>query len=122
MAHAETANAAAHAAKPTTGEQVTNAIKFVADVGLFPGASQIGEGDVGRGLVYAGAGLLSRYLLPGALGPLGWIAIGIDSFSVSVAGKHIWEHGILPRVSVRLEDDRAEPARGGAHDRSKAEK
>ena len=94
--------------KPSGGEQISNALKFAANVGVLPGTSQIVEGDVGRGLLYAGGGLLTGYLLPGALGPLGWVAIGLDAFSMSASGRHLWELGRLPRISVRVGEDHSQ--------------
>src|SRR5262249_12970599 len=73
---------------PPPGEQVLNAVKFLADTAVLPGASQLGEGDVGSGAVYGLAGWLTRAFL----GPLGWIGVGLDSYSKSASGKHLWEH------------------------------
>jgi len=82
--------------KPSAGAQVFNGVKFVANVVLLPGASQIVEGRVVPGIAYAGGGLIVRCLLPGILGPLGWLAVGLDSYSYSVSGKHLWQSSRPP--------------------------
>jgi hypothetical protein len=83
---------------PSIGEQIFNGVKLVADLVLVPGASQIVEGRVGSGILYAGGGFAARYLLPGILGPVGWIAVALDSYSVSASGRHFWEHAMPPRL------------------------
>nr|WP_294549490.1 hypothetical protein [uncultured Rhodopila sp.] len=80
-------------------------MKFAADVAVLPGSSRIVEGDLGRGLLYAGGGILSRYLLPGAFGAFGWVAIGLDAFSVSSSGKHLWELGSRQRAKPPVDED-----------------
>jgi hypothetical protein len=77
---------------PSTGGQVLNAAKFIADTAVMPGASQLVEGDVGTGIVYGVAGALVTWLTHSFLGPLGWIAVGMDSYSMSSSQKHIWQH------------------------------
>jgi hypothetical protein len=69
------------------GQQLVNGTKFVGDVALMPGLSQMVEGRVGTGLVYGITGILAR----SAFGPLGWLMTGLDSYSVSSTGKHLWE-------------------------------
>jgi hypothetical protein len=78
--------------QPDSGAQLLNGAKFVANLALVPGASQIVEGNVGSGILYAGSGLAARYFLPSMFGPLGWLAIGLDSYSVSASGKHLWDY------------------------------
>jgi hypothetical protein len=82
-------------ATPSSAEQVVNGAKFVADLALLPGASQIVEGKVVSGLTYGLAGLAARAFL----GPLGWVATGLDSYSLSASGKHLWEHVTMPRIN-----------------------
>ena len=80
-------------AGPSVGEQVTNALKLVADVAIIPGSGQFVEGKIGEGVVYAVAGVAAKIISP-VLGPLFWVPwlfVGLDSFSRSAAGKHIWE-------------------------------
>ena len=80
-------------AHPTTGEQVVNGLKLVADVGVLPGTSQLGEGKVGEGMLYGRAGVATKAVSP-LLGPLWWIpwvGVGLDSFSRSASGKHLWQ-------------------------------
>ncbi|SRR6266851_3301994 len=82
---------------PSPGGQVLNAVKFVADTAILPGASQLVEGAVLPGVLYGLVGWLSRAFL----GPVGWIAIGLDSYSMSASQKHLWEH-ILPSAAPKV--------------------
>jgi hypothetical protein len=91
--------------KPSAGAQIFNGVKFLADVVLLPGASQIVEGKVVPGIASAGSGLVVRCLLPGLLGPLGWLTIGLDSYAYSVSGKHLWQRS-QPLVSPDHNPDR----------------
>jgi hypothetical protein len=78
----------------STGQQVTNALKLFADVAIMPGSSQLVEGKVAEGALYGVAGLAGKLLISPLLGPLfwvPWVAVGLDSFSKSVDGKHLWE-------------------------------
>jgi hypothetical protein len=84
---------------PSEGGQVLNAVKFIADTAVLPGASQLVEGDVGTGVVYGVAGALVSWLTRSFLGPLGWIAVGVDSYSMSASQKHVWEHFFPVRSS-----------------------
>ena len=79
---------------PSAGEQVVNALKLVADVSILPGTSHLVEGKVNEGILYGLAGLASRIVLTPVLGPAVWIPqvlVGLDSFSKSVSGRHLWE-------------------------------
>jgi hypothetical protein len=87
------------------GEQIFNGVKLVAELVFVPGASQIVEGRVGSGILYAGGGFAARYLLPGVLGPVGWIAVALDSYSVSASGRHLWE----PAMPSRRDEEPARP-------------
>lgn len=87
---------------PTVSEQIANGVKIIADVALLPGSSQIVEGKVGSAVLYGLAGYAARAVF----GPIGWIAAGLDSFSVSSSGRHLWEHISMPSVNDQ-------PARGG---------
>lgn len=78
---------------PSAGEQVANALKLAADVAILPGSGQLVEGKIGEGVVYGVVGLATKIISP-FLGPLFWIpwvAVGLDSFSKSTAGKHLWQ-------------------------------
>jgi len=77
---------------PSAAGQALNVAKFIADTAILPGASQLVEGDVGTGVVYGVAGALVSWLTRSFLGPLGWIAVGVDSYSMSASQKHIWQH------------------------------
>ncbi|MDM0053045.1 DUF6072 family protein [Variovorax sp. J22R115] len=99
---ATTATATARSA-PTVSEQVANGVKIVANLALLPGSSQIVEGKVGSGVVYGLAGFAARAVF----GPIGWIATGLDSYSLSSSGKHLWEHLTMPRV----DDQPAKPGK-----------
>ena len=90
---------------PSIGEQIFNGVKLVADLVLVPGTSHIVEGRVSSGILYAGGGFAARYLLPGILGPVGWIAVALDSYSVSASGRHLWE----PAMPPRLDEEPARP-------------
>jgi|SRR6516162_9554715 hypothetical protein len=90
---------------PSIGEQIFNGVKLVADLVFVPGASHIVEGRVGSGILYAGGGFAVRYLLPGVLGPVGWIAVALDSYSVSASGRHLWE----PATRSRRDEEPAKP-------------
>lgn len=76
------------APKATAGEMAMNGVKAVADLGVVPGASQFIEGNVKSGVLYAVGGLAARAFL----GPVGWLAVGADSMSKSISGKHLYEH------------------------------
>jgi hypothetical protein len=76
---------------PSAGQQLLNGAKLVTNLLVVPGVGQIMEGKVGSALIYGGAGVLARSVLGGILGPVSWIAIGLDSYSVSSSGKHLWE-------------------------------
>jgi hypothetical protein len=78
---------------PTAGEQVVNALKLVANVTVLPGTSQLVEGKVQEGMMYGLAGVASKVLSP-LLGPLWWVpwvGLGLDSFSKSSSGRHLWQ-------------------------------
>jgi hypothetical protein len=77
---------------PSPGGQVLNAAKFIADTAVMPGSSQLVEGDVGTGIVYGVAGAVVTWLTHSFLGPLGWLAVGLDSYSMSSSQKHLWQH------------------------------
>jgi hypothetical protein len=72
---------------PSIGEQVTNGVKVLAELALLPGSSQIVEGKVGAGILYGVAGFAAKAVF----GPLGWIVAGLDSYSVSASGQHLWQ-------------------------------
>jgi hypothetical protein len=86
---------------PSAGEQVVNALKLIADVVVLPGSGQLAEGKVREGLLYGIVGVTAKIVSP-VLGPLAWVpwvGVGLDSFSKSAAGKHLWELG-TPRATV----------------------
>lgn len=82
--------------EPSVGEQIANGAKIVADLALLPGASQIVEGKLGTGLLYGVAGVAAKSVF----GPLGWIAAGLDSYSVSATGRHLWQLVSKPGASA----------------------
>jgi len=79
---------------PAPGTQAVNAVKLVADVAVLPGLGQLAEGKVAEGALYGIGGLAAKALLTPVLGPLGWLAwvgFGLDSYSKSSSGQHLWE-------------------------------
>jgi hypothetical protein len=80
---------------PAPGAQAVNAVKLVADVGVLPGLGQLFEGKIAEGALYGVGGLATKALLVPVLGgPLGliaWVALGLDSYSKSSTGVHLWE-------------------------------
>lgn len=72
---------------PNSGEQIINAVKLVADTTILPGSGQLIEGSVGTGVVYAAAG----FALKAIFGPVLFLGVGLDSYSKSSSGKHLWE-------------------------------
>jgi hypothetical protein len=77
---------------PPPGGQVVNAVKFVADQVFMPGTSLLVEGKVGAGLMHGVAGIAGRVLM----GPVGWMMVGLNSYSKAASGKHLWEHFTSP--------------------------
>lgn len=71
----------------SAADQLVNGVKFIGDVAVIPGIGQIIEGSVGKGILYGVTGVAANALV----GPWGWIAAGLDSYSVSSSGKHLWE-------------------------------
>jgi hypothetical protein len=71
----------------SAGGQVLNAVKFIADVSIIPGSSQLIEGSVGSGLAYGVAGLAAKAIF----GPWLLLGVGLDSYSKSASGKHLWQ-------------------------------
>lgn len=65
-----------------------NGAKAIADIGILPGASLLAAGDIRSGTLHVLAGVVAKALL----GPIGWLAVGADSFSLSTSGKHIYQH------------------------------
>lgn len=68
------------------GTVVLNAVKGIADVTL-PGASLLFEGDIKSGTLHVVSGLVAKALF----GPIGWLAVAADAFSLSTTGKHIYQ-------------------------------
>jgi hypothetical protein len=87
---------------PSAGSQVVNAVKFLADISIMPGSGQIVEGNVGSGLVYGAAGWAAKVIG----GPLLWLGVGLDSYSMSASGRHLWE---LFSTSEKTPQATAEP-------------
>ena len=70
------------------GKTAINGVKAFADLAVLPGSSLIMDGDIKGGLLHAAGGILAR----AALGPLGWLYLGLNSYSNSVSSKHLHEH------------------------------
>jgi len=96
---ATTSKSAPKASATTAGVMALNGVKVVADLGVIPGASQLIEGNVKSGFLYAVGGVAARAVL----GPIGWLAFGADSVSKSLSGKHLYEHFFT--VDVEKADD-----------------
>lgn len=75
-----------------TNTVVSNGVRLIGDTLIAPGTSQVLDGKVGSGLARFAVGLAARAVL----GPIGWVAIGLDSYSKSTTGK-----GLLERISNR---------------------
>jgi hypothetical protein len=93
--------------RPSAGEQVVNALKLVADVSILPGTSHLVEGKVNEGILYGLAGVATRIVLTPVLGPAVWIPqvlVGLDSYSKSASGRHLWETA-LPKSEARKSSD-----------------
>jgi hypothetical protein len=77
------------------GTQVVNGVKLVADVGVLPGIGQFVEGNIAEGAMYGVSGLATKAILVPVLGGpialLAWVALGLDSYSKSTTGAHLWE-------------------------------
>lgn len=71
---------------------MTNAAKMVGEYALMPGVSLAADGDIKGGAMHAAAALGAGIVLGPVLGPLAWIAAGINSYSKSVTGKNVYEH------------------------------
>ena len=71
------------------GTLLVNGVKALGEIAIVPGASLIVDGDVKSGVVHAAGGLLGAAILGPVLGPLTWLAIGLDSYSRSVSGRTI---------------------------------
>lgn len=80
---------------PAPGAQVVNGVKLVADVGILPGIGQFVEGNITEGAMYSVGGLATKAILVpvlgGPIGLLAWVALGLDSYSKSTTGAHLWE-------------------------------
>ena len=80
---------------PAPGTQAVNAAKLVANVAILPGVGQLVEGKLAEGAMYGVGGLATKALLVPVLGGplvlLAWVALGLDSYSRSSTGAHLWE-------------------------------
>lgn len=78
---------------PGPARELANAVKLLADTTVLPGASLMVDGNINSGLGYAATGLAAKIglgLLGGPLiGTLGFVLVGLNSYSQSVAHKNI---------------------------------
>ena len=73
---------------PSPGHMAMNGVKAIADVGVLPGLSRLLDGHVKSGVLH----VLTALVAGSVFGPLGWYAVGANSFSKSVSGKHLYQH------------------------------
>lgn len=82
---------------PTPGQELANVVKLLADTTILPGTSLLVDGKIGSGIGHAATGLAAKIglgLLGGPIvGTLGFILVGLDSYSKSVAHKGLMEPG-----------------------------
>jgi hypothetical protein len=100
----------AQSSGPSAGDQAVNALKLVADVAIIPGSGQLVEGKVGEGAMFGLAGVAAKVLSP-LLGPMGWIlwvGVGLDSYSMSTSGRHLWQQP-SPQAPVSTEANGVRP-------------
>ena len=83
------------------GKLISNGIRLFSDTVIAPGSSQLLEGKVGSGVARFAVGLAARAVF----GPLGWVAVGLDSYSKTTSG-----HGLFDRISSRRAAHAATPA------------
>ncbi len=88
----------------TSADQMVNGVKFIGDMAVLPGIGQIVEGNLGKGVLYGVTGIAAGAVI----GPLGWIAIGLDSYSLSASGKHLWELFRKPAAAESASTTKAE--------------
>ena len=80
------------AEKSTSPGILTNAAKLLGEFLVIPGVSLAVDGDVKSGVLHAAAAVAAGVALGPVLGPIGVLAAGLDSYSKSVSGMHIYEH------------------------------
>ena len=66
-------------------DQMVNGVKFIGNMAVLPG----------KGVLYGVTGVAASVIA----GPLGWIVTGLDSYSLSTSGKHLWELYKAPSVA-----------------------
>ena len=76
-------------------DHMVNGVKFIGDMAVLPGIGQIIEGSLGKGVLYGVTGVAASAIV----GPVGWIVAGLDSYSLSSSGKHLWELFGAPRAA-----------------------
>lgn len=73
-------------------QTISNGLRLAGDTLIAPGMSQVLDGNVGAGV--------GRFLVAVAaravLGPIGWLAVGLDSYAKSTTGR-----GLVERVTNR---------------------
>lgn len=100
---------------------ISNGMKLAGEA-LLPGASLLMDGNFKSGAVHAIVGVGARAIL----GPFAAVVVAADSFSRSVADRHLWEY--LPKVGSKkaepteekIEIEKAEPAPAPAKVKAKA--
>lgn len=96
---------------PEFTTQMTNGVKLVGEA-LLPGASLLMDGKFVDGAAHVVVGIGARILL----GPVGVLIVAGDSFSKSVAGRHLWDYVLPARTSGEPAAPPAQPQRTEVRD------
>lgn len=67
---------------------VGNTVKALGETLIMPGSSQFLDGNMKSGVLHALGGVIARSML----GPIGWLAVGLNSYSSSVTGQPLHQH------------------------------
>lgn len=79
-----------HGTKNTPSRLLVNGALAIADVGVLPGASQLVDGQVKSGVLH----VLAAVVAGSVFGPIGWLAVGANSFSRTITGRSLYSNVI----------------------------